>query len=175
MDKTRAIEADAGLLCRGLAGVGGVIVETEAYTTDDAASHSFRGMTPRNAAMFEAPGTAYVYRSYGLHWCLNAVCLPGSAVLLRALAPTAGLELMAARRRTDAPRLFATGPGRLCAALGIDITHNGQSMLDPPFCLRVPSDTSEVVTGVRIGISRDVDRPWRFGLSGSPFLSRKFT
>lgn len=158
-----------------LSGVGGVIVETEAYTAEDAASHSFRGMTARNSAMFGSPGNAYVYRSYGMHWCLNAVCLPGSAVLLRALQPTAGMQTMAARRGIEAPALLAAGPGRLCQALGIDITHNGRSLLDPPFNLRLPDTRSEVVCGPRIGISRDVERPWRFGLKGSPFLSRRFS
>lgn len=125
--------------------------------------------------MFGSPGNAYVYRSYGLHWCLNAVCLPGSAVFLRALLPTTGLHTMAARRGIEAPALLAAGPGRLSHALGIDIMHNGRFLLDPPFSLRLPDTPSEVVCGPRIGITRDAERPWRFGLKGSPFLSRRLS
>jgi DNA-3-methyladenine glycosylase len=155
-------------------GVGGIIVETEAYMPDDAASHSFRGRTPRNAAMFGAPGSAYVYRSYGLHWCLNAVCLPGSAVLLRALEPTAGVETMMARRGIHRLELLTAGPGRLCQALKVDFTHNERSLLEPPFELRWAADERAIVTGPRIGITRDAERPWRFGLARSRFVSRRF-
>lgn len=150
--------------------VAGVIVETEAYAPDDAASHSFRGRTPRNAAMFGSPGTAYVYRSYGLHWCLNIVCAPGSAVLLRALEPTEGLDLMRARRGLDAPRLFCAGPGRLAQALGVDAAWNGSPMHG---AMRRKRDV-EIVAGVRIGITKAVEIEWRFGECGSAYLSRPF-
>jgi DNA-3-methyladenine glycosylase len=155
-------------------GVGGVVVETEAYAADDPASHSYRGMTRRNGAMFGAPGTAYVYLSYGMHWCLNAVCRPGSAVLLRAIEPRTGIETMAMRRNMANRRLLCAGPGRLAQALGIDRSFDGLSFLDPPFRLQPASVSQDLMVGPRIGISKAVDQPWRFGLAGSPFLSKPF-
>lgn len=152
---------------------GGVIVETEAYTPDDPASHSYRGQTVRNAPMFGDPGTAYVYRSYGLHWCMNVVCERGSAVLLRALEPAWGLGLMRERRGVSDPRLLASGPGRLSQALAIDAALNGRPVTALPFALRL-APPAELVTGTRIGISRGTERPWRFGQAGSRFLSKPF-
>lgn len=157
-------------------GVGGIIAETEAYDHEDPASHSFVGPTPRNAVMFEAPGHAYVYRSYGIHFCLNFVAgsEPGSAVLIRALEPRAALETMAARRGTTDPRLLCSGPGRLCQALGVSLDQNGLPLDSPPFRLEPRSADQPIAVGPRIGITRGMRTPWRFGLSGSPFLSRRF-
>lgn len=155
-------------------GVGGTIVETEAYALDDPASHSFKGQTQRNGAMFAAPGTVYVYRSYGIHWCVNFVCRPGSAVLLRALVPTEGIETMMARRALTDPKRLCAGPGCLTQALGIDIDHNGQPLHEPPFTFRPSALEGPVVTGPRIGISKAIDLPWRFGLPESKFLSKPF-
>ena len=155
-------------------GIGGLIVETEAYDRDDPASHSYGGPTERNRAMFGEAACAYIYRSYGLHWCLNFVCLPGSAVLIRALEPRIGIEIMQARRGlVDAKRLCA-GPGRLSQALAIDSSLNGLPLAGPPFLL-VPSDgPTAICVGTRIGITRAIEMPWRFGLQGSPYLSRRF-
>jgi DNA-3-methyladenine glycosylase len=158
-------------------GVGGRIVETEAYDESDPASHSFGGMTPRNAAMFGAPGRAYVYRSYGIHWCLNFVCMPGghgAGVLLRALEPTHGLALMRERRGVDDVRLLCSGPGRLCQALGVTHALNGERLDRKPFRIvpRPEDALHRVASGTRIGISKAQDRPWRYVLHGSKFLSR---
>ena len=153
-------------------GVGGIIVETEAYRRDDEASHSYRGPTPSNAAMFGDAGRAYVYRSYGLHWCLNFVCEPGSAVLLRALEPTEGVETMMARRSLAVTRRLCAGPGNLCKALGVGGGMNGLSLFEPPFLLDLPVEPPVSTSGVRIGISKAADRPWRFAVRGSADLSK---
>ncbi|HEV7254969.1 MAG TPA: DNA-3-methyladenine glycosylase [Mesorhizobium sp.] len=155
-------------------GVGGRIVETEAYRPDDAASHSFTGVTRRNRAMWGPPAHAYVYRSYGIHWCLNFVCLPGSAVLLRAVEPGHGLETMAARRGTAVARLLCAGPGRLSQALGVDGGMDGLPLGPPAFALQEAEGEAELVSGPRIGITKAAEEPWRFGLKGSPYLSRPF-
>lgn len=160
-----------------LDGVGGIVVETEAYDREDPASHSFAGPTPRNAAMFGPAGRAYVYRSYGIHWCLNVVCGAsghGAAVLLRALEPTAGLATMRERRGLDDPRLLCAGPGRLCQALGVTRAHDGLALDAPPFRLEPPARPAALLAGPRIGISKAAELPWRFGLAGSAFLSRPF-
>ncbi len=155
-------------------GVGGVIVETEAYAEDDPASHSFRGRTRRNGAMFGRPGRLYVYRSYGVHWCANVVCDAegtGAAVLLRALEPTHGLDTMRARRGVDDPRLLCAGPGRLTEALGISSAHDGMPIDRGPFSLLAPERPAALETTRRIGISRGVESEWRFVVRGSAWSS----
>ncbi|HEY2752110.1 DNA-3-methyladenine glycosylase [Phenylobacterium sp.] len=156
-------------------GVGGRIVETEAYHFEDPASHSFAGPTARNGVMFGPPGVVYVYRSYGIHWCMNLVCgpQPGSAVLLRAIEPTVGIDLMIVRRGVDDLRRLCSGPGRLCEALSVTRKQNGLRVDEAPFALE-PGPATEVVVGPRIGISKAVDVPWRFGEAGSRFVSKPF-
>jgi DNA-3-methyladenine glycosylase len=158
-------------------GVGGTIVEVEAYDQDDPASHGFGGLTARTASMFGPPGHAYVYRSYGVHWCLNLVCAPdgrAEAALVRALEPTHGLDAMRERRGVDAERALCSGPGKLCQALGITRAQDGLALDEPPFELLEPDAEPALAVGPRIGITRAVEQPWRFGLAGSPFLSRRF-
>ena len=158
-------------------GVGGVIVEVEAYDHEDPAAHGYRGRTPRNASMFGPAGPAYVYRSYGIHWCLNVVCEPvgiANAVLIRALEPRAGIDAMRERRGLDSIRLLCAGPGRLCQALGVTGAHDGLALDAPPFELRPRRQSVDVVTGPRVGITKAAERPWRYGLAGTAFLSRPF-
>jgi DNA-3-methyladenine glycosylase len=161
-----------------VAGVGGRLVEVEAYHHTDPAAHSFRGPTARNAIMFGAPGYAYIYRSYGIHWCLNFVCEQtgsASAVLIRAIEPTEGLAVMRRRRGSHDERLLCSGPGRLCEALGISSRHNGMALTEPPFALFARQGAVEVVAGPRIGLTKAVEKPWRYGEKGSRFLSKPFT
>jgi DNA-3-methyladenine glycosylase len=158
-------------------GVGGVIVEIEAYHHTEPAAHSFRGPTPRNLVMFGPPGFSYVYRSYGIHWCVNFVCEQegsASAVLIRALQPTHGLAAMRRRRGLHDERSLCSGPGKLCEALGITIAHSELPLDKPPIALHARIGKVEVATGLRIGITKAVELPWRYGLKGSRFLSKPF-
>jgi len=156
-------------------GVGGTIVEAEAYDPTDPASHSYEGRrTPRNESMFGPAGQSYVYRSYGVHWCLNFVCGGGGAALIRALEPLAGLEAMKRRRGPVKPDQLCAGPGRLTQALGITGALDGKPLDKPPFLLKPRKGDAEILVGPRIGITRAVDLPWRFGMAGSRFVSRRF-
>ena len=158
-------------------GVGGIIVEVEAYHHTEPAAHSYRGPTPRNSVMFGPPGFIYVYRSYGIHWCVNFVCEEAgsaSAVLIRALEPTHGIPTMRRRRGLHDERALCSGPGKLTEALGITREHNGLALDAPPFALHASKATVDVVSGIRIGLTKAVDLPWRYGLKGSKFLSKPF-
>ena len=158
-------------------GVGGRIVEVEAYHHTDPAAHSYNGQTPRNAVMFGPPGYAYVYRSYGIHWCVNFVCEQegsASAVLIRAIEPIEGIAAMRRRRHFKDERLLCAGPGRACQALGITAAHNGLALDAPPFALTARTDDVPIAIGPRIGITKAADLPWRYGLQGSRFLSKPF-
>jgi DNA-3-methyladenine glycosylase len=158
-------------------GVGGLIVEVEAYHHTDPAAHSFRGPTPRNVVMFGPPGFVYVYRSYGIHWCVNLVCEPAgsaSAVLIRALQPTHGTATMKRRRGLDDERSLCSGPGKLTEALAISDKHNGLPLDAPPIAIHARGVKPEIMAGLRIGITKAVDLPWRYGLKGSKYLSKPF-
>ena len=158
-------------------GTGGLIVEVEAYHHTDPAAHSFRGPTPRNQVMFGPPGFTYVYRSYGIHWCINFVCEKAgsaSAVLIRALQPTHGIPAMRRRRKLRDERSLCSGPGKLTEALGITHAHNALPLDAPPIALYARASTPEIIAGVRVGITKAVDLPWRYGMKGSKFLSKSF-
>jgi len=158
-------------------GCGGVVVETESYERDDPACHAYVGLTARNEVLFGAPGRAYVYLSYGIHSLLNAVAEPEgepAAVLIRALEPTTGLAEMRARRGVKSEAELCSGPGKLTEAMGIGLAVNGADLARDPFLLLAREDgwSGEVVTGPRVGITKAVDRPWRFALAGNPHVSR---
>jgi DNA-3-methyladenine glycosylase len=178
-------DASAPVVARKLIGallllndVGGIVVETEAYDEREPASHAFSGPTPRNSVLFGPSGRAYVYLSHGIHWCLNIVCREsghGAGVLIRALEPTHGIPVMMKRRRSTDLRLLCSGPGRLGQALAVDATLNGQRIDVPPFAIVASTVALRTVRGPRIGISKAIDRAWRFGLKGSAFVSRRFS
>jgi DNA-3-methyladenine glycosylase len=158
-------------------GVGGIIVEVEAYHHSEPAAHSFGGPTPRNLVMFGPAGFSYVYRSYGIHWCVNFVCEhegSASAVLIRALEPTHGIAAMRRRRGLHDERSLCSGPGKLCEALGITIAQSELPLDRPPIALHARTGKAEVIRGLRIGITKAVELPWRYGLKGSKFLSKQF-
>jgi len=159
-------------------GVGGIIVEVEAYERDDPACHAHVGLTPRTATLFGPPAHAYVYLSYGIHNCMNFVCEPdgrAAAVLIRALEPRWGTEEMVRRRGRENPRDLCSGPGKLTEALGISLSDNGAPLTRPPFEVLPRSEEwadVEVATGPRIGITKATELPWRYCAAGSPYLSR---
>lgn len=158
-------------------GVGGIIVEVEAYHHTEPAAHSYNGPTPRNQIMFGPPGFAYVYRSYGIHWCINFVCEEqgsAAAVLVRALEPTHGLAAMRRRRHAVDVHALCSGPGKLTEALGITVAHNTLPLDRPPIALHARTEDLDVVAGIRIGITKAVELPWRYGVRGSKFLSKPF-
>jgi DNA-3-methyladenine glycosylase len=162
-------------------GVGGIITEVEAYHHTEPAAHSFNGPTPRNMVMFGPPGFLYVYRSYGIHWCMNFVCEKegsASAVLIRALEPTHGLDLMYKRRskyiKNLNDRLLCSGPGKLCEAMAVSDKHNALALDAPPIAIQARTRKPEIVSGLRIGITKAAELPWRYGLKGSKFLSKPF-
>ncbi|MEO6013402.1 MAG: DNA-3-methyladenine glycosylase [Devosia sp.] len=181
MSVTAFLDRDAATVAPALLGatllvngVGGLIVETEAYHPDDPASHSFRGPTPRNGAMFAGPGRVYVYRSYGIHWCLNFVCRGASAVLIRAIEPTMEIGMMRERRGLEDIRALCSGPGKLCTALSVTGELDGRMPDGVPFQLTLPRHPAELLVGPRIGITKAAEVPWRFGVKGSRFLSKPF-
>lgn len=181
MSITRFLDREAAFVAPDLLGakllvdgVGGLIVEVEAYHPEDPASHSYRGPTPRNAAMFAGPPRVYIYRSYGIHWCLNFVCANASAVLIRAIEPTDGIAKMRRRRGLEDVRALCSGPGKLCAALGVTGELDGHMLDAPPFTLTLARKPLPAAIGPRIGITKAVDIPWRFGAHGSKFLSKPF-
>ena len=181
MTLTAFLDRDAAVVAPDLlgakllvGGVGGLIVETEAYHPDDPASHSFRGPTPRNGAMFAGPGRVYVYRSYGIHWCLNFVCHGASAVLIRALEPTDEIGMMRERRGLDDVRALCSGPGKLCAALAVTGELDGHMLDAAPFSVALARRRPDRAVGPRIGITKAAEMPWRFGVKGSRFLSKPF-
>ena len=182
--KRSFFDRDVGEVARDLIGatmlvdgVGGIIVEVEAYHHTEPAAHSYNGPTPRNQIMFGPPGFAYVYRSYGIHWCVNFVCEragSAAAVLIRALEPTHGIAAMRRRRHLQDVHALCSGPGKLTEALGITIAHNTLPLDRRPIALHARTADVEVATGIRIGITKAVELPWRYGVRGSKFLSKPF-